>query len=210
MPIVAGVVILVMAFFGGGLISNKGDISKTIQQIPYVFNYTVGKNIPTPSPTVTPYPTDEPTQYPTVKVIYPTVDPDPVITCNIHSDCGGGTMQLRRSVCNNSTCCQIGDKWYFYQDKGKCTADQNSYASGQRQNVPQVLPNYQSPTSAPWPTYATYPTIAPYVPISKSEADALCKKQVDATTGSDCQKGQDYSVCMSGYGYNVAFPYCFN
>lgn len=52
------------------------------------------------------------------------VDPDPVISCSIDEKCGGGTKQLRQSVCNNSTCCQIENEWYFYEDKTKCKNDQ--------------------------------------------------------------------------------------
>ena len=56
-------------------------------------------NLPSIPPITTPSPT------PT-----PTIDPDPIITCNINASCGGGSQQLRRSVCNNMTCCLYDSK----------------------------------------------------------------------------------------------------
>jgi len=52
-------------------------------------------------------------------------DPDPVISCNVHVSCGGGTRQLRKSICDQSVCCQVGNTWLFYESKSKCTEDQN-------------------------------------------------------------------------------------
>lgn len=52
---------------------------------------------------------------------------DPVVACNVHESCGGGTKQLRQSVCSNSICCQVGNSWTFYEDKNRCLADQSSY-----------------------------------------------------------------------------------
>lgn len=69
------------------------------------------KNNQVPIPTSTPKPK-------------PTTDLDPIVTCLIHKDCGGGSIQLKNSICSNSTCCQIGDKRIFYQSKSKCTQDQ--------------------------------------------------------------------------------------
>ncbi|MFH2062279.1 MAG: hypothetical protein ABIJ43_04820 [Candidatus Beckwithbacteria bacterium] len=65
---------------------------------------------------------------------------DYMINCNISSNCGGGTTYIKKSECDNSVCCQIGDKWVFYKDKNQCNKDQES-------NQPSY--NY--------PTY-TYPT----------------------------------------------------
>jgi len=65
---------------------------------------------------------------------------DYMVNCNVNSNCGGGTTYIKKSECDNSTCCKIGDKWIFYKDKNKCNKDQKS-------NQPSY--NY--------PTY-TYPT----------------------------------------------------
>jgi len=99
---------------------------------------------PTSSPTVTPLPTNTPIPTPTTKYVAPkpTVDPDPLVACNIHKDCGGGSVQLKSSVCSNSTCCQVGDKWIFYQSKQKCTQDQN--AQNAKYNTPPIVPKQGS------------------------------------------------------------------
>ena len=52
---------------------------------------------------------------------------DYIVTCNVSSNCGGGTRSLKKSECDNSTCCQIGDKWYYYPTKTACTQAQNNY-----------------------------------------------------------------------------------
>jgi hypothetical protein len=51
---------------------------------------------------------------------------DPIVVCNVNPNCGGGTKELRKSVCSNSTCCQIGNSWYFYEDTNKCKQDQEA------------------------------------------------------------------------------------
>lgn len=80
----------------------------------------------------------------------PTSNPDPIVNCLIHQDCGGGSKAMKSSECdkmvccgttkecgggskfiteaqcNNSTCCQIGNKWIFYTSSKKCDQDQES------------------------------------------------------------------------------------
>ena len=59
-------------------------------------------------------------------VNYPTSTPDPIISCNVHANCGGGTRSLRRSICEQSICCQVGGVWLFYENDSKCIEDQNN------------------------------------------------------------------------------------
>lgn len=40
----------------------------------------------------------------------PTPDPNPIVNCSIHADCGGGSKQMRLSECNQMTCCTIHEK----------------------------------------------------------------------------------------------------
>lgn len=68
---------------------------------------------PTPSSKVLTYPTSTP-------------EPDPVIACNLHANCGGGSSQLRKSICKQSVCCQVGGSWMFYESDSKCIQDQES------------------------------------------------------------------------------------
>jgi len=92
---------------------------------------------------------------------------DPIVTCLIHTDCGGGSRSLKQSDCNNTTCCQIGGKWYFYLNKSQCINDQNNYnnQSGRNNTFPTFVP---LPTLAPFatwvppPTFAPLPTFAPF------------------------------------------------
>lgn len=98
--------------------------------------YYNGEDIPTPTPTVYVPPTAMPTYKPV-----PTIDPNPPVLCNVSPNCGGGTTPLRQSECNNSTCCQIGDKWIFYKDKVQCGRDQ---ASQGKAPAPVVNNNQQS------------------------------------------------------------------
>lgn len=82
---------------------------------------------------------------PTPKPYVP--DPDPTISCNIHQDCGGGTRLLKSSVCNKSICCQIGTSWIFYEDRDKCTQDQNANSNSRT----TVTNNYIIPAENPPP-----------------------------------------------------------
>lgn len=82
---------------------------------------------PTPSESPTPIPTYPPTQIPKIKPVY--VDPDPIVNCNISSNCGGGNRQMKKSECNQSTCCQLGNAWSIYPNKTACTQAQNNYNS---------------------------------------------------------------------------------
>ena len=103
-----------------------------------------------------------PTIVPTTNYVqnyYPTTDPNPIINCNIHANCGGGTKPLRQSVCNNSTCCQIGNNWYYYEDKGKCSADQADYYKKIYNYTNNYGSTYSYPTLMPYPTYAPMPTV---------------------------------------------------
>ncbi|MFA6569799.1 MAG: hypothetical protein WCT77_00990 [Bacteroidota bacterium] len=81
-----------------------------------------------PTPTLTPIPTRE------IYTIQLEMDSDPPVHCRMSAECGGGTTPLKQSECNNSTCCQIGDKWIFYKDKNQCDRDQGE--------TPNSQPNY--------------------------------------------------------------------
>jgi len=106
----------VIASYRGG--ANIGDliISQRYQ------NQSAASSI---SPSVTPYIDPNPTIPPLYSKPKPTTDLDPVVACPISKECGGGSKQLKSSVCSNSTCCGINGKWVFYHSKNKCTQDQN-------------------------------------------------------------------------------------
>ncbi|MEM4711401.1 MAG: peptidoglycan-binding protein [Candidatus Woesearchaeota archaeon] len=54
-------------------------------------------------------------------------DPDPLVNCLVHENCGGGSRLLKKSICDQSTCCQIGNSWIFYESKDKCKQDQENF-----------------------------------------------------------------------------------
>lgn len=77
---------------------------------------------------------------------------DYTVDCSISSNCGGGTKKLLKSECDNSTCCQIGDKWIFYTSKSKCNQDQKNNSSGSN--------GYTNTNSS-----SSYPPCTVYYPI---------------------------------------------
>jgi len=117
----------------------------------------LGESTSTPisTPTMQPIPTETPIPTPTIPTynyVAPTIDPNPPIHCKISSNCGGGTTPLRQSECNNSVCCQIGDKWIFYKDRNQCINDQNS------KNRNTTSGNYNASPSYP-PCTVYYPAL---------------------------------------------------
>lgn len=87
---------------------------------------------------------EKPSITPTVYVVkvyklIPTIDSDPPVHCQKNINCGGGTTPLRKSECDNSTCCQIGDKWIFYKDKNQCFKDQGQKTIS---NIPTYTNTY--------------------------------------------------------------------
>lgn len=168
----------------GALITCTGPDGKeftTTEEECRKFNEAWGKpvNIPVPAFTLTP-------------------GPDPVITCNVHASCGGGSLQMKRSECDQTTCCQIGGKWYFYTSKGKCKKDQEDYWANYYKNLP---------TPAPWPTFGPLPTIQPYVPSTYRPlpAPTLSPEEVEAyyeRKKRECQAQvvEEYKPVLISYG----------
>ena len=59
-----------------------------------------------------------------VKIISPTVDPDPIVRCKYqHFD----PLTLRKSMCLASTECQIAGTYYLMENRNKCLAIQQEY-----------------------------------------------------------------------------------
>ena len=121
------------------------------------------KETQTFSPTTTQAPSPAVRAAKTVKVI-PTVDSDPIIECKSEL-CNGG--KLRQSVCSNSTCCQIGDKWYFYLSKARCKSNQDEYYN-------TVFPGSNSNNNSP---------------ISKKSSTTVCNCKGYDGVGGPCYAG---------------------
>jgi len=89
-----------------------------------------------PSPTVSP--SLLPSNQPKTNPVNPNTNSnsDYMVNCRTTAECGGGTVYIKKSECDNSTCCQIGDKWIFYKDKNQCTRDQGQNSGSTNNNAP--------------------------------------------------------------------------
>jgi hypothetical protein len=152
-----------------------------------------GSHDPVLAPTIkildTPTPT--PTPMPTPIYIAPTVDPDPPVLCNVNPNCGGGTTPLRQSECNNSTCCQIGDKWIFYKDKVQCGRDQVGKNSGASVPVQQTLQN-----SNKTPVFLSYGGYTVYCPAQNVGAVMSINSTMES---KKTQWATDYNACTDTF-----------
>lgn len=70
---------------------------------------------PTPIIISTATPTSQKSMY-----IAPVVDSDLPVHCQIHPNCGGGTIPLKKSECDNSRCCYFLGKWMFLRNTTVC------------------------------------------------------------------------------------------
>ena len=83
----------------------------------------------------------KPTGKPSPTIYYvptPTINPDPLITCNINPNCSPKLMKT--SSCNRSTCCHIGNDWSWYDSTDQCDMAQKSYAQ-KNSPIPVYLTN---------------------------------------------------------------------
>lgn len=138
-------------------------------------------------------------------------EPNYMMDCNVHANCGGGTKRIQKKECDDSICCEIGGKWYFYRSKEKCNEDQNKYFSN----------NVQIPTLEPLPTYEPIPTTdlsipTPYPTVKYSsptpDMDYIqdqidqCKSEVHSYYNNQVKscsiKYQGSAVEMCEYAYN--------
>lgn len=84
-------------------------------------------------PTEKPVPTIAPKVKGAVsKKTSPPINTNPVITCNIHANCGGGSQRITQSECNNLTCCNLNDGTSKLMTKYQC----DNYYSNNKTNTP--------------------------------------------------------------------------
>jgi len=123
-------------------------------------------------------PTSIPVRFnpPVKNVVQTNVNSDPIVNCSVSTNCGGGYKSMKNSECNNTTCCKVGGKWYFYTDKNKCNQDQQAYNNSINNNY--VYPTtsiYTYPTTAPQNNAVQNPTPPPPQPtVDNTEARARC------------------------------------
>lgn len=105
-----------------------------------LLSYTSIKN----TRVITSEPTKAVTPIPEKVYTQPTQDPDPIVNCTVDEI---GVVQMKQSVCSKSFACEVGEEWKLYQDRSKCTEDQNSYWSSRNQNTESTTnTNYEIPT----------------------------------------------------------------
>lgn len=86
---------------------NKKEVKEeTLLKTKFIFSTLT----PTPTPTTVIFPMTKKTN----------IESDPVITCTIPEDCGGGTKKIKQSVCEQMTCCQVVNKWYLIPTEDTC------------------------------------------------------------------------------------------
>jgi hypothetical protein len=86
------------------------------------------------------------------------IDTNPTVACQLNSNCGNGVQYVKKSVCDEITCCQVGSTWAIYPSKESCIDAQN-----------KLQP---TPTSTPTPTFTPTPT-----PLNKIELLKQCLNQ---------------------------------
>lgn len=87
--------LLLLAFEGTTLAYKYMKLNGS--NISTIFQKATPSPIPLPTVFITPAPTSTPNL-------------NPVITCNIAKECGGGSQQLKKSVCDNKICCLYDSK----------------------------------------------------------------------------------------------------
>lgn len=143
-----------------------------------------------------------------------------MVNCKMNVSCGGDVRYIKKSECDNGTCCQIGSSWIFYISKANCIQDQGARNNNNKlvptyapkvYSIPTVsLKSYTPPTS---PTIAlnqptSIPTNIPIPTVNQQQVDATNAERISRCKG-DCIRTVDsyitsYRVsCRSG-GCNYA------
>jgi len=123
--------------------------------------------IPSPKASIKPSPSLSP--LPSLKPIYyspkpkPVIDSNPLVNCNIHVNCGGGTKLLKQSECNKSICCGFNySGWKIYPSSEECTKAQQEENRQNNTYNPSIY-DYPTYSPIPLPRYEPY-VYKPYVP----------------------------------------------
>lgn len=106
------------------------------------------------------------------------LDTDPIITCSIHEKCGGGSKQLKQSVCNNMICCFYdskcgGPKFVYKSECGQsvtcCGLSDGSWKTMKVDECNKLHNSYKSNNNGSTYTYSNsnYPPCTIYYPALK-------------------------------------------
>jgi hypothetical protein len=136
------------------------------------------------------------------------VETDPMVNCQISQNCGGGTKYLKKSDCDNSVCCEIGDEWFFYFSKDECNKDQKSFTDELIKQLREDMENYDydTPTYTP-PVYDPPTTYTPpvYTPPQKTEEQIALEIE---QCKSDVREKYSQLLSQCNFGDNSATEAC--
>lgn len=125
-------------------------------------------------------------------------------------DCNGGTIKIKKSEFDLATCCQIGNKSYFYFSKSKCKEDQNVGHSTEHV-VPTYVPIPHKPLIDCVVTYPctgnsfSYQLDQETCNTSKQRAIDGCPALTTTTNTNTTNvvKKVDTSACYAQYNYDL-------
>lgn len=102
---------------------------------------------------------------------------------------------MRLSECNQTTCCQIGDKWYFYLSKEKCIQDQKQPPKSIDTNTTNTIPPQSQYQSVYLTSMAYSVNCKSNVVDALKTADQALKKAQDENKICRDKAFQDYLTC---------------
>ena len=162
------------------------------------------------SPTAVLLPTNPPTPTPTNSPVKKTVNTDPVVICESESpSCLGKSIEVKKSQCSNTVCCQVDNIYSVYSTMEKCKEAQAKNKPQQTQttntNNNQNRVQYTVTNGLQNGTYYCYPDrvneLTQQDQAIKSWQSALdhCKFQQQPTQDSciaACNGNSNYSACI--------------
>lgn len=150
--------------------------------------------------------------------ILPSINPNPLISCGIHANCGGGSRQMKKNECDNMTCCNFDQKCggSKFVTKIECN---NSYCCYLRDGTARLLSSksacdnyYSNGTSTNTslvPNCFVYYSALKYTASYYNVSTEQCKKWQDeakSTTSSYSPCTVYYPVLNRSETYNYLSP----
>lgn len=155
---------------------------------------------------------------------------DYMTNCQIGGNCPKETRRIKKSECDNGTCCQIGSAWVFYTSVSKCKQDQasargSSGGSGGTVNYPTSSQNtspkvaFQATETTSKGTYYCYDnkvnsmvSLQSLVKVERELYENCKSSESNKNTFSQCWKEtcsglSDTSACSS-VCYDKAYASC--
>jgi peptidoglycan hydrolase-like protein with peptidoglycan-binding domain len=133
---------------------------------------------------------------PVQNTVQTNVDSDPIVNCLIHEKCGGGSMRIKKSQCDNTICCFYPDRNVFYMDKNQCNSSNSNSNNQQNTNTNQQPQNSNSNRVPVFLTYGGYTRTCPSQNISAIQS-------IDATMNSKRNEwATSFNQCADNFRNN--------